>query len=416
MDEMTIVRRAVEEAPIPDDPWEGFRRRRHHRQVTSRIAAATVAFVVFAGASVVLARAFQSSAPAAGQEGVASLNHYPPLAGGVKVTFAEAQSMTGLEPIIPDTSLASAGSIAQVWARRKSPDILVIYASGVASEVRRWSMSQTPDEHWNALISQGLPGSIVTLYGQDVYLMPPVSGRSTGSVNFVTSDGTWVSIYGEGVASAGQLQEMATTAVRWGVPSPYASLAQAQQISPFGILLPTTLPPGAQLDRVDWSGPDQNGVMSVDIRWTSSVGQIHLWETNNTGIPSDKDPANPKLGTSVKLGRSSWVIIPTAFKGLTQIGTRSASGITLEIDAQMSEQNLEGLAASIAAQTQSGILPSSSSPRLNGGTPILRCPPGVPHTRGERPRRTDLRPCWCRRYGCPRETVQAGSRSFFQDE
>ena len=219
MDETTaILRRLTEEAPIPADPWEGFRRRRRRRQAASRVRAAVVALVVFTGASIFLVKAFDSSVPSVAQPsvaqgGIGSVDRgNPPLAGGVEVTLAQAESMTGLLALLPDTSLASTSSITQVWARSRSPDMLVIYKSGVQAEVRRWSIAQTPDEHWKALMSDGLPGSIVTLNGQDVYVMPPGGQGGTGSTNFVTADGTWVSIYGEGVASASQLLDMAATA------------------------------------------------------------------------------------------------------------------------------------------------------------------------------------------------------------
>jgi hypothetical protein len=133
------------------------------------------------------------------------------------------------------------------------------------------------------------------------------------------------------------------------LPDPALNLAEAQQASPFPIELPTALPPDAKLVLVDWIPPAQNfGAMNVDLTWTSSVGSIHLFETNNPSIPSDKDPANPNRGTSVSINGLTWVIIPTQFQGTTEIGTRLPSGVTLSLDAEMSDQNLETLAASIA--------------------------------------------------------------------
>ncbi len=121
--------------------------------------------------------------------------------------------MTGEPTLLPQTSLASDASIAAVWARSENPDILVMYKSGVQAEIRTWSIAATPDEHWKALMSDGLPGSIVTVSGQDMYVMPPGGQGGIGSVNFVTPGGTWVTVYGDGALDAGQLQSLAVSAL-----------------------------------------------------------------------------------------------------------------------------------------------------------------------------------------------------------
>ncbi len=154
------------------------------------------------------------SHPSIAQGGIGATDRGgPPLAGGVQVTLAKAQSMTGLTALLPETSLASTSSISAVWARSSEPDMLVMYRSGVQAEVRPWTLTtQTPDEHWKAIMSDGLPGSIVTVSAQDMYVMPPGGQGGTGSVNFVTAGGTWVTVYGDGTFSASQLQDMATSA------------------------------------------------------------------------------------------------------------------------------------------------------------------------------------------------------------
>jgi hypothetical protein len=98
--------------------------------------------------------------------------------------------------------------------------MLVLYQSGVGVEVRPWLIAQTPDEHWSALMSEGLPGSIVTMNGQDMYVMPAGGQGGVGSVNFVTATGTWVTIYGDGTYNDAQLQDMAQSALaQAGTPS-----------------------------------------------------------------------------------------------------------------------------------------------------------------------------------------------------
>jgi hypothetical protein len=147
-------------------------------------------------------------------------------------------------------------------------------------------------------------------------------------------------------AFAAKQAELVDTNIQY--PDPELNLSQAREASPFPIALPTALPGDAKLMLVDWMPPDQNfGAMNVDVIWSSSVGDIHLFETNNPNLPSEKDPSNPELGKSVDIDGRSWVIIPTQFEGRTQIGTQLPSGVTLEVDAVMSDQDLVSLASSI---------------------------------------------------------------------
>ncbi len=143
--------------------------------------------------------------------GVGTVQHMPPLGGGTQVSLNQAITMTGVQALLPQTTLAPNASISGVWARSQPPDMLVFYKSGVAAEVRPWSLSVTPDQHWNALMSEGLPGAILAVDGQDMYVIPPGGQASVGSVNFVTQGGIWVSIYGDGTYSASQLQDLATS-------------------------------------------------------------------------------------------------------------------------------------------------------------------------------------------------------------
>lgn len=145
--------------------------------------------------------------------GVGEVPHGPPLAGGTEVTFSQAASMTKQQMLLPQTSLASDSSIKAVYARSENPDVLVQYDSGVQAEIRTWALVASPDEHWKALMSDGLPGSIENVSGQDMYIMPPGGRGGVGSVNFVTPDGVWVTVYGDGTLDAGQLQALAVSSL-----------------------------------------------------------------------------------------------------------------------------------------------------------------------------------------------------------
>lgn len=171
-------------------------------------------------AAALLLHGHASSRLSTSAHGLGELQRDPPLAGGVPVSLAQAQTMTGVAALLPQTSLASNSSINGVWARSDPADMLVMYQSGVGVEVRPWSIAQTPDEHWSALMSEGLPGSIVTVNGQDMYVMTAGGQGGSGSVNFVTAAGTWVTVYGDGTYSDSQLQSIATSAyAQVGSPS-----------------------------------------------------------------------------------------------------------------------------------------------------------------------------------------------------
>lgn len=132
------------------------------------------------------------------------------------------------------------------------------------------------------------------------------------------------------------------------LPAPTENLAQARQASPFPIELPTALPADSKLLLVDWIPPQQNnGAMNVDIVWTSSIGDIHLFETNNPNLTADRDPADPQAGTAVEIDGRTWILASTEFRGRSQIATRLPSGVIVEVDAVMSDTELEGVAASI---------------------------------------------------------------------
>jgi hypothetical protein len=135
------------------------------------------------------------------------------LAGGTEVSLAKAAEMTNLPMLLPSVPLlASPASITKVWARSEHPDVLVDYGSGVSAELRSWDLATTPVEHWHGLMSvDGLPGSIISDIGVDMYVMPPGGQGGGGSVSFV-ENGTWVSIYGDGTLSADQLQLLAESA------------------------------------------------------------------------------------------------------------------------------------------------------------------------------------------------------------
>ena len=98
----------------------------------------------------------------------------PVLAGGTDVTLAQARNMTKLPMLLPQTSLASDSSIADVWVRNEGSDYVVVeYSSGVNVEIRPWPVADiSPDDHWEDLMNDGIPGRIVDVDGQDVFVVP----------------------------------------------------------------------------------------------------------------------------------------------------------------------------------------------------------------------------------------------------
>lgn len=131
-------------------------------------------------------------------------------------------------------------------------------------------------------------------------------------------------------------------------PDPGTSLASAKAASPFTILAPTALPADAKMVLVDWIPPEQNdGVMNVDLWWTSGAGLIHVWETDNPSIPADKDPASPQTGSIQSINGGTWILAKTEFDNRIALSSHLPGGVTVSIDATMSVDDLEALAASL---------------------------------------------------------------------
>jgi hypothetical protein len=139
--------------------------------------------------------ALKDSANAAGISG-AGIG--PDLAGGTDVTLAEARNMTKLSMLLPETSLASDSNIAHVWVRTDGSDYaLVEYSSGINVEIRPWPVADiAPDDHWKDLMNEGIPGRILNVGGQSMFVVPS-SETAKGSASFVVNQ-TFVSIIGNG--------------------------------------------------------------------------------------------------------------------------------------------------------------------------------------------------------------------------
>ncbi len=128
--------------------------------------------------------------------GVAGIG--PALAGGTDVTLAQARNMTRLPMVLPETSLASDSDVTDVWVRTEGSDYVTVeYRSGVSVEIRPWPVAEiTPEEHWRDLMEEGIPGRIINVGGQNVFVVPS-SETAKGSVAFVANQ-TFVSIIGNG--------------------------------------------------------------------------------------------------------------------------------------------------------------------------------------------------------------------------
>jgi hypothetical protein len=121
--------------------------------------------------------------------------------------------MTNLPMLLPETSLASDSNVSDVLVRTDGSDyVLLEYSSGINVEIRPWPAANiAPDDHWKALMKQGIPGRILNVGGQDVFVVPS-SETAKGSASFVVNQ-TFVSIIGNGTQSEDDLVALMQSAM-----------------------------------------------------------------------------------------------------------------------------------------------------------------------------------------------------------
>jgi hypothetical protein len=136
-----------------------------------------------------------------------------PLAAGTSVSLSSAIASVPFPVVRPQEDLASDTSIADVWVRTSwDPEVLIQYSSGVRLEVRRWPFTGSPEDYYQAQITDGVPGRIVPIRGINVFVVPRTSEASLGSATMVVN-GLLVSIVGDGDFSVQQLQALADSAL-----------------------------------------------------------------------------------------------------------------------------------------------------------------------------------------------------------
>ncbi len=232
-----ILRRdvpALHGPPVPETPLPlsmtnatATSGRKNFRYLTAQIDGTPVFISIEAGpdaSAADLARANQivASIQRTEVDGTVGLPRHDVLAGGEKMTLATAEAKTQLAFLLPnDPTLASNDLIDGVWARvGPGGDYVVVrYSTGVSVEIRPWPANVgTPNQHWNALLDEGIPGQIVDIGGTSVFVVPSGSGRM-GSASFVqdqtlASQQTFVSIIGNGGQSFDDLESLAVSALR----------------------------------------------------------------------------------------------------------------------------------------------------------------------------------------------------------
>jgi hypothetical protein len=138
--------------------------------------------------------------------------HDHPLAAGEKVASLSAGASLMKTPLFLPSGEGISASDAQTWVRTGQDEyLLIVFESGLQVEIRPWPSSEgTPEDHWSLLQKDGIPGNLERIGGFNMFIVAP-SERSSGSADFV-KEGSWVSIYGEGLYSADELRALAQNA------------------------------------------------------------------------------------------------------------------------------------------------------------------------------------------------------------
>jgi hypothetical protein len=149
--------------------------------------------------------------PGATAEQVPGLNESP-LAGADRVSLESAVQRLPVPLYRPDSSLASDGSIEDVWVvSGDDPELYLRYESGLALKVRPAGASLS-NEKWAAALSQdGIEGSIEDVGGVDVFLVPQTD-TSLGSARFFLG-GALVTLIGHGDFAVDVLRELSKSTI-----------------------------------------------------------------------------------------------------------------------------------------------------------------------------------------------------------
>lgn len=172
-----------------------------------------VVLVAAGGAAAIRSSAsHEQTAAEAYQAHVGMIARDHPLGGGKEVSGLPDAASLMSTPLFLPTGEGLDPSTADVWVRSGDDEyMLVVYKSGLQVEIRPWPTKEgSPEEHWSTLLSDGLPGAVESVGEFNMFVVGP-GETALGSADFVR-DGTWVSLYGEGLYSADQLRALAASA------------------------------------------------------------------------------------------------------------------------------------------------------------------------------------------------------------
>jgi hypothetical protein len=123
----------------------------------------------------------------------------PPLGGGEKTTFAEAQRTFPATFFRPDVELASDRTLKALWMRLGGdPELYVEYESGIVVTVRPKGDALGTSEYQRVQDNDGVPGSGIELGdGIVAFEVPQSDEGDLGSVRMVVGDAVVV-VIGQG--------------------------------------------------------------------------------------------------------------------------------------------------------------------------------------------------------------------------
>lgn len=130
------------------------------------------------------------------------------------------------------------------------------------------------------------------------------------------------------------------------IPSAVAQQAFVEQTSPFPLFeLPST---AAVVTRAEAPDNPAGGTYSADQSYAVGSDVVHVWQTNNADLGA-KDPTSQPDATAVQIAGTRWWQSSVSGEPTDLwMAMRTASGITVEIDGEISLSRLESLAASLA--------------------------------------------------------------------
>lgn len=194
---------------------------RSHAASRGLLAGAGLAFVAFA-ASLALGNSGSGDVPTSPQlRGEPQAQFTPtdeePCAGAIASEVADdalasRAAKSGFHIYLPNHPSASATSVQGTWWCPRSSSVRVEFRSGVILSLESGSKLGDVGSHWLQLAEQG-DGSTVALSGGTALVHQRGSDEKAGvnTLQFVTKDGTWISLRGAGATEVIELADIGET-------------------------------------------------------------------------------------------------------------------------------------------------------------------------------------------------------------